>query len=190
MDARRQRGIKKASLRQEKHTADEIGGRTQINSGAVRMGGGADVRGGGLRIECKFTEKDSYVLKWKELEKLRKQANKTLEVPVFQFAFKFRNTMKKYAVLADYEPGRTRQSLEGTKYTINDSIILDREEISTHLLLGPVFVEFIDRQKRYRIVDWEDFLKELKGPEKISMGCKVETPCALPTSAPCEHEED
>jgi hypothetical protein len=171
MNARRQCGIKKSSLRQEKETAADVGGRTQINSGAVRMGGGADVRGVGMRIECKFTEKDSYVLKFKELEKLRKQAIKTLEAPVFQFAFKFRNTMKKYAVLPDPEL-RERVTVEGTKYTINDSITLHRDELGAHLLLGPVFVEFTTHQKRYQIVDWDDFLKKMSGPQDTSIGYK------------------
>lgn len=70
-------------------------------SGATRLGGGGDVRVmGKTRIECKFTEKPSYILKLDELLKLRKQAIKTLEYPVFQFAFRDPSgRMEQYAVV-------------------------------------------------------------------------------------------
>ena len=101
MDARQSRRGKRISLQQEKRAAADIGGRTMAASGALRLGGGADVRvQGKIRLECKFTEKPSYTLKLDELIKLRKQAVKTLEYPVFQFAFRDPSgRMEQYAVV-------------------------------------------------------------------------------------------
>ena len=164
MDARRRRGIKKASLRQERQTAEDVGGRTQANSGAVRMGGGGDVRAvGKLRVECKFTEKDRYVLKLSELEKLRKQAIKTLETPVFQFAFKFRNTFTKYAV-TKYQTERQSNTCEAnTMWLGMGSITIHHDELKQRLAEGLLLVTLDN--KVFQIQPWEDFLRQFQGTE-------------------------
>lgn len=101
MDARQGRRGKRISLQQEKQAAAALGGKTMAASGATRLGGGGDVRVmGNTRIECKFTEKPSYTLHYLDLKKLRQQAMKVLERPVFQFAFRHPSgKMKSYAVV-------------------------------------------------------------------------------------------
>lgn len=181
MDARQRRSIKKASLRQEKQTADDIGGRTQANSGATRLGGGADVRlPGQMRIECKFTEKDFYVLKLKELEKLRKQANQNLEVPVFQFAFKFRSTMAKYAVTG-YGQTAPPTLMGHLRWLGGASILIRHEELKKELLQYDLLLVELEG-RTYQIWRWDDFLEKLQGRKDFSMGCQVvRFPCSVCT---------
>lgn len=155
MDARARKTIKKASLRQEKQTALDIGGRTTANSGASKFSGGADVRGGGLRVECKFTEKDFYVLKLEELEKLKKQAVKALEFPVFQFAFKFRNALTKYAV-TKYD--QTLPSLMETLEWLGDSSVRIRhEELQQALAKYKLLLVHLNGST-FKIQYWDDFV--------------------------------
>lgn len=188
MDARRRRGIKKASLRQERQTAEDIGGRTQANSGATRMGGGADVRGSGMRVECKFTEKDQYTLKFSELEKLRKQATKTLEFPVFQFAFKFRNTMEKYAVIR-YQAEDLAQFVRYVRKIEYASVTFHRDVLRQQLLEGPFLLQLED--KTFRIYPWDDFMKMFQDTQGVSMGCFVPNAgCSICGSKPCEHVKE
>jgi hypothetical protein len=135
------------------------------------MGGGADVRlPGTMRVECKFTEKDRYTLKLSELEKLRKQAIKTLEYPVFQFAFKFRNTMDKYAV-TKYQTERQANICEAdTMWLGSGSITFRHDELKQCLTEGLLLVTLED--KVFQIQPWEDFLKSLTKFHDVSMGCK------------------
>lgn len=193
MDARRRRGIKKASLRQERQTAADIGGRTTANSGAARFSGGADVRAPGtMRVECKFTEKDTYSLKLKELEKLRKQALKSLEVPVFQFAFKFRNTMEKYAVIRCTEPYP-----KNCMWIEAESTTLKRDWLAVRLNEGPFFITLgatkagePDSGKVFQILRWDDFMQQFEGMKDFSMGCLVKNQsCTICDNRPCEHKE-
>lgn len=165
MNARTRKTIKKASLRQEKQTALDIGGRTTANSGASKFSGGADVRGGGLRVECKFTGKDVYVLKLRELEKLRKQALKGLEVPVFQFAFKFRNTMEKYAVIRCVSPYP-----KSCIWTDAASMAFKRDWLAVRFNEGPLFITLgttkagePDSGKVFQILRWDDFMQQFEG---------------------------
>lgn len=97
MNRRQIKRIKKISQAQEKRAANELGGKTMAASGATRLGGGGDVRVmSKTRLECKFTENDSYRLCYSDLRKVRKQAFKALESPVLQFAF-YCNGRKKHA---------------------------------------------------------------------------------------------
>ena len=187
MDARRRRSIKKTSLRQERQTAADVGGRTQANSGAVRMGGGADVRAPGtLRIECKFTEKDRYVLKLVELEKLRKQAIKTLEFPVFQFAYSFHNSLTKYAV-TPWNKATVPNLMDTHRWLGLGSIIIRHDELKKTLSSYKLLLVELDG-KTFQIQHWDDFIKQFQGPENFSMGCVVATaPCAICECRACEH---
>jgi len=165
MNARRRKTIKKTSLRQERQTAQDIDGRTQANSGATRMGGGADVRAhGDTRVECKFTEKDRYTLKLDELVKLRKQAIKSLEYPVFQFAFLFNNQLTKYAVIS----WKGDVSAADTSWgTIAKQMTLLRDNLQLYLLSGRIHLSFSPRgatlstlhQRSFEVMRWEDYLK-------------------------------
>jgi len=157
MDARARKTIKKASLRQEKQTALDIGGRTTANSGAARFSGGADVRAAGkLRVECKFTEKDFYVLKLKELEKLKKQAVKALEFPVFQFAFKFRNTLTKYAVTR-YDQATTPSLMETLEWLGDGSVRIRHEELQQALAKYKLLLVHLNGSA-FKIQYWDDFV--------------------------------
>lgn len=186
MDARRRKTIKKASLRQEKQTAADIGGRTTANSGAARFSGGADVRGVGLRIECKFTEKNKYILKFSELDKLRKQAIQTLEFPVFQFAFKFRNTFEKYAVTPYSKP-----AVQGPERVYEclglSSLTIERDDLR-QLLVQNKFLLVYFNDRAFQIQGWDDFLKQFEGPTGFSMGCKVpDETCTICEEMKCKH---
>ena len=150
---------KRLSGDQEERTASDIGGRTQANSGATRLGGGGDVRGGSYRIECKFTEKDEYVLRFPELEKLRKQAFQTLEVPVFQFAFRARNgKLDSYAAIK-WQGGEDKRQVilwEGGK-----TFTLAQEDLRNYLLSDQrIHVRFwVDgTQESFEVMRWDDFL--------------------------------
>jgi hypothetical protein len=64
----------KASSKQERRVAEELGGRTQKGSGSQWFAKG-DVRvPGHIRIECKTTSQRFYSLKLKDLQKIRKEA--------------------------------------------------------------------------------------------------------------------
>lgn len=163
MDARQSRRGKRISLQQEKRAAADLGGKTMAMSGAARLGGGADVRVmGKTRVECKFTEKDTYVLRYIELEKVRKQAAKALESPVLQFGFR-RTTgrITTYAVIPFVEgPGtwicwNTDAKQKG----------LTEHELETTLMQGRISLQFLMPgndpfvYKVYEILRWHDYVE-------------------------------
>lgn len=171
MDARQSKRGKRISLKQERQTAIDLGGKTMAASGATRLGGGADVRVmGKTRIECKFTEKSVYVLKLSELDKLRRQANKSLEYPVFQFAFRHPNgTMSKYAVIPwDIELGL---HAETNWITLHKQFQLREQLLTQSLMLGRVQIGFETGflpvgsvpgtfpLKHFEVINWDDFVK-------------------------------
>lgn len=166
MDARTGRRQKRLSNKQEKRTAQDINGRVQANSGATRMGGGGDVRGSGMRLECKYTEKDTFSLKHSELEKLRKQANKTLEEPVFQFGFKNPYEMQMYAVIP------WNRVVDGSGGIADEIYDLDTAARSVSIGKGfararaaegaRIRVTFREGAfgRQYEVMTWSDFLEE------------------------------
>jgi hypothetical protein len=187
MDARTGRRQKRISKRQEEKTAAELGGRTQANSGATPMGGGGDVRvRGQYRVECKFTEGSSYVLKLSELDKLKKQANSVAEIPVFQFEFRtpgHPRARASYAVTfgdhaPDWAPFKSIQTFAGSvKFGEKDlqevfsqvvtlGVPVNGGEILHETRNDCVQLMFLkdDRRgcwaKSFRIRPWEAFLKE------------------------------
>lgn len=90
---------KKLSLRQEKKANQELGSKMMPASGALLHGGGDGRLPGKIRLECKYTEADKYILKLDDLIKLRTQAVKGgLEEPIFQVEFKG-TTKGKYAIV-------------------------------------------------------------------------------------------
>lgn len=78
----------KRSKRQEEKIAEDLGGRRQAGSGSSWRAKG-DVRAmGKLRVEAKFTQKPSYLLKLDDWKKIREEAIKGgLETPVMQVEF-------------------------------------------------------------------------------------------------------
>lgn len=178
MDARTGRRQKRISKKQEQRAAEDIGGRTQAASGATRLGGGADVRGSSLRIECKYTEKTVYSLKLEDLEKLRQQALKTLEAPVFQVCFVSRTEKDLYAII----PWVSTRTAGCTFESAGKSMRLIQDLMKHQLITRKVRIclDFQKMGKKFELLRWSDFLKDLQGEQNFSMGCKVaETPCAL-----------
>lgn len=101
MDAFKSKRQKRISKGQEKRLAVIVGGKTIPASGAVRTDGGADVRAQGkLTLEAKYTEKGSYSLKLKDLQKVRAVALRNgAERSAFVVGFKGPRNIEEYAVV-------------------------------------------------------------------------------------------
>lgn len=163
MDARQSRRGKRISLRQEKQAAADLGGRTTAASGAAKFSGGGDVRVmGKTRVECKYTENDSYTLKFDELEKLKKQAIKHLEYPVFQFAFKeISGRFIRFAVIPWNEEGEPTRHIETNAKSMTfqklDFLPLDDRclwRVAFHVKEGNSL-----RSRYFRLMRWDDFVE-------------------------------
>jgi len=154
-DSRRQKRISK---RQENQTAADLGGRTQANSGATRLGGGADVRViGNARIECKYTEKSFYVLTYADLEKLRTQAIKTLEEPIFQIAFKNRQgRFDRYVVIPLYGAWDDKFEILCAK---GDSVRIHQSYVQANLGGARHRIKFGKHVREFEIITWNEFLE-------------------------------
>ncbi len=166
MNARQSRRGKRISLQQEKQAASDIGGRTMAASGATRLGGGGDVRVlGHTRLECKFTEKSNYVLKYEELKKIRRQAMKVLENPVFQFAFRHTTgRLRAYAVIpwdVDEKPKDTDHSW----FTSAASVTLTEDQLEKALMAGRIQFTFVHAGtdplafRLFEIMRWHDYVE-------------------------------
>ncbi len=168
MDARQSRRGKRISLQQEKRAASDLGGRTMAASGALPMGGGADVRlMGKIRLECKFTEKNFYSLKVIELRKLRKQAEKVLEMPVLQFAFRYpTGQLEQYAVIQwDSGADHVDDTIE-TEWTTNKkSFSMTPAMLQKAVSKGRVRLTFscieqgVLRIRYFQILKWSEFVE-------------------------------
>lgn len=91
--------IQRRSKLQEKRIAKDVGGRVQAGSGSSWRAKGDVRKMGDLRIEAKYTEKPTYVLKHADLEKLRLEAIEGgLEIPVMQVEFVGGGTSYKLAI--------------------------------------------------------------------------------------------
>ncbi len=154
MDAFRSRRQKKVSQKQERSVAETLGGRTQAASGATRMGGGADVRAAGYRIECKYTEKDVYSLKQSDLRKLKTQAARTLEQPVMQLAF-----VDNLGRRTEFAITKLYNAPIITAYG-KKSVPLAKDTMATVLLTGEIIVQFEGDKEMWQIRHWADFLRE------------------------------
>ena len=155
------RRVKRISKQQENRAASDLGGRVQAASGATRLGGGADVRvQGKIRVECKVTEKNSYIVKREELLKLSRQAMKTLEIPVFQFAFRSNlGRLDKYAIISPSDKIDNREPFHlDTGY---GSLNLTQQYLQASLRHGPILLTFRDGAFAFmwEVITWTDFLK-------------------------------
>jgi hypothetical protein len=151
------------SQRQEEKVAEDIGGRTVAGSGAGRTSGGGDVRKRAeLRVECKVTEKDYYVLQYVDLDKIRRQAIQGgLEYPVLHLRFAVpRSSTFEYSI----EPGCAKAGCR-VFVTERKRIKLSLAEIQRELLgdseIGVAFK--VGQEYQYwRIRQWPVFLAELE----------------------------
>lgn len=167
MDAVTSKRQKKMSQRQEEKVAEDIGGRLVAGSGAGRTSGGGDVRRRAeLRVECKVTEKDYFVLQYSDLDKIRRQAIAGgLEHPVLHLRFAVpRSMVVEYAVEPSSSPHGQGQA--------NCCHICDRKRFRLSLAqlqrdilnFGETYVAFrIGQTYQYwRIRPWPTFLAELE----------------------------
>jgi hypothetical protein len=153
---------KRISKQQEQRAADELGGRTQANSGATRLGGGADVRAPGVRLECKVTEKDYYSIRITDLEKLRVQAAKTVEQPVFQIAFRDKlGKLDRYAIVFGFDVAASDVPFLNVVFTSDKSIKLVQFEISLSLnkFRNKLIFAAGKGSKEFELMRWEEFLR-------------------------------
>lgn len=160
--------IKKKSAIQEKRTAKEFGGKTQVASGAL-WGSKGDVRTGAERtssfndsdylIENKYTDKDSYKLDRKIWEKIVQEALRdNFRTPLLQVDIQDLQLI----IISHNDFTVLFEGYNNIEYrmfsTENNSIVLKKKELnrSINASLGdskiPVFViEFLEKvgEKRY-----------------------------------------
>lgn len=157
--------IRERSQLQEKRAAKDIGGRTVAGSGAAKFSGGGDVRKQGeLRVECKFTEKSYYDLKYSDLVKIQTQALKAgMERPVMQVEF-VSGLCLKLAI----EPAFIHADKAPFTRTTNKQVRLNKDEVYK-ALLGDGFFQIVfvdnDMSKAYTVRLWDDFVAELEEEE-------------------------
>jgi len=157
---------KRMSQRQEKLAAEAVGGQTTAGSGAAKSSGGGDVRvAGELRIECKFTEKDFFILELAVMKKIQMEALKGgLEQPVLQLTFIAKHTgaetsfairphiphASETTILAETDRKRVRlHKDEMLKFILNDG--------ETHIIFKKD-----GRKNVFDVLMWHDFLKTLE----------------------------
>ena len=173
MDARTGRRQKKISTRQERRAAEDVGGRTQPASGALPEAGGDVRKRGELRIECKYTDNDFYVLELATLEKVKLQAIKGgLEAPVLQIGFRDRfGRLDLYAVIP-WDPRKPRPALciETTaKSTRLQQAYLRLALVDNYDVVGGgtrrlqqkavMMVRFLPKAD-FEIMHWQDYLNQ------------------------------
>ncbi len=166
------RHSKRKSVLQERRAAEELGGRVQPGSGAPEFYK-SDVRvAGEVRVECKTTSKRAFVLKLKELDKIRDEALRGgLEVPVLQVEFRASNSGRRFAVL-DYawfyqmesRCNPVRHLLVTPVNVLSQSVPLNLDglirlqaaasEAKYHWVLKVVF----GGTRMFAVINWEDFL--------------------------------
>ena len=154
--------IRKISQRQEKKAAEDVGGRVQAGSGNVKLGGGGDVRDPGkIRVECKYTEFDSYSLKYETMHKIKKHALEGgLEAPVLQLAFSKFGRMKRYAVVpwhrGPYPSDFQIEEVPPKSYRIQHDFLkthlLNRDYIVLGFAIGA-------RTEWFHIMTWDTFMR-------------------------------
>jgi len=159
--------LKKISSRQEQKAAKELGGKVMPASGALDFSK-SDVRvPGELRLECKFTNADTYTLKLSDLIKIRNEAVRKFEAPVFQVEFKGKNKGS-YAIVP-----RDSIDLEETPFdffeipvmtTYNKSITLYSGDLLSMVgKASPLIIIGFDRiphakKMEFAIYEWNDYI--------------------------------
>jgi hypothetical protein len=157
---------KRISVQQEKRAAKDLGGKTTAASGAAKFSGGADVRVmGKIRLECKFTEKSEYTLRYIELQKVRKQAMKALEQPVLQFAFRHTTgRLKAYAVIP-WNPEDPQKANDDIWFTTATSLTFTEHQLDKALLAGRIQITFAPAGpdpiafRMFEIMNWHDYVE-------------------------------
>ena len=161
---------RKISQRQEKKGMEELGGEVIPCSGALPHSKSDGRVKGELRVEFKYTEADHYNLKIEDLIKIRNEATRKLERPVFQIEFKGTNKAR-YAIIPK-DPTKSYKVADFFEIpiisTIHKSILLRSGDL--YSLLGkssPLLIITFERvpilgKVEYVIYEWNDFLKKEK----------------------------
>jgi hypothetical protein len=82
----RSKSTRKQADKQEKRVAKSLGARQTIASGQTPVDKG-DVRSETVRVECKYTDKKSHILKVADLEKIA-NASSGNQIPLFYIEFR------------------------------------------------------------------------------------------------------
>lgn len=138
------------SASQEDRVARELGGYITPNSGAGSTKG--DVRLRDIaRVECKSTEKDKFLLSFKIIEKIRKEALASGEVPLLQLDF-IQPCLKTYCFYI-IEEMYIPDKYEALELTINKS------SVTLHLENLSQICKFCYNKKWYYIFETKLFRK-------------------------------
>ena len=86
------------SRTQERRVAADVGGKVQAGSGNAWSAKGDVRKMGQLRVEAKYTERPRYILKLKDVLKIRSEALQALETWVMQLEHVHGPYSKKYAI--------------------------------------------------------------------------------------------
>jgi hypothetical protein len=120
---------------------------------------------GQTRLECKFTEKSSYSLKYEELKKIRRQAMKVLENPVFQFAFRHTSgRLRAFAVIPWNMDDQQKENDHGW-FTSAASITLTEDQLEKALMSGRIQFTFVHAGsdppafRMFEIMRWHDYVE-------------------------------
>jgi hypothetical protein len=147
---------KKTSKQQEERLAEDLGGRTVAGSGAPMRSGGGDVRlQGKLRIEAKYTSKDSYSLHIDDLKKIEEQAIRAGEIPLFVVQFKIKPIQPSFVLykISNEEALDQRMIIVGNK-----SIKLKMNQLLSYNRLGGAVISFSG--VCYQVMSWERYKEE------------------------------
>jgi hypothetical protein len=164
----------KRSKLQERRISEDVGGRVQAGSGSSWRAK-SDVRDiGKLRIEAKFTSKDTYALKLKDLLKIREEALiGGLETWAMQIEF-IGASKQKYAVLdyftfCELNVGMNTFARGAYDVTQGKQYVMELDHLRKLAGQGGTWllnVEFVAAQERVlnvAITAWEQFLHIYEG---------------------------
>ena len=85
--------LRQSATRQERRTAEALGGHRQTGSGSKHGYKGDGRVEGKYRIESKFTQADSFRVSLSDLSKIRSECSNT-EVPIFEVEFREKGTLR------------------------------------------------------------------------------------------------
>ena len=158
---------------QERRTARDVGGRVQPASGATPFAKGDVRKMGDIRIECKTTSGQSYVLKKSDLVKIRREAASALEEWAFVIQFQKQSGIGRKLVVCDYRTlydrwaqTTSKKEQDGLKtplsstpkkhMTIYPAYVLSLLDITGAFAMQLIFRES-DGESLYGLTTWETF---------------------------------
>lgn len=157
--------MKKLSQDQEKSIAKDFKGKTTPNSGGVRAPAAlkGDVNSDSYKIECKYTTKSAYRLKFKDLLLIRKYAIKSGRIPLFIFEFTKGKYANRYVCTFEKCEGILMKDFDSINFSAEELFFLEEGEdgfISSF--------KFIDKEveRCIKVYDYNLFLKRQECKEQ------------------------